>query len=396
MKTNIFSDDLEKQRLINEQLVKEDAKVKAEAIPVAPVINESTYPNVNKTVNTQAAPAPVIPVAPVINESTYPNVNKTVNTQAAPAPVIPVQVEQPSRAEQLIQQLYATKEPQPVVDQAKIDRLQRMGKLNSAGQAFGGLSDLFGSVIGANIRKREPDRITPMIYQQYENIMDKSNAENDAWRLRDFQTTRQNLIHGISEEHRKEAENLATARLKASSDLQKQKAEQDWTKFKLSLSEKDQERLDRNANNKENQKIGWARVAKMGLSEADKAANRPMTIIGDDGKPAVLSPEEVAYYKDYALKNKDELIKKYPGIVADEYPKNIVGQPDKTQSPKTVINSKLGDKELVGTGYNLAKSHQRQNNTLNLGQQPTTTAVPVQQTAPVAQPVSKPPFFQHK
>jgi hypothetical protein len=368
MKTNIFSDDLEKQRLINEQLVKEDAKVKAEAIPVAPVINESTYPNVNKT----------------------------VNTQAAPAPVIPVQVEQPSRAEQLIQQLYATKEPQPVVDQAKIDRLQRMGKLNSAGQAFGGLSDLFGSVIGANIRKREPDRITPMIYQQYENIMDKSNAENDAWRLRDFQTTRQNLIHGISEEHRKEAEKLATARLKASSDLQKQKAEQDWTKFKLSLSEKDQERLDRNANNKENQKIGWARVAKMGLSEADKAANRPMTIIGDDGKPAVLSPEEVAYYKDYALKNKDELIKKYPGIVADEYPKNIVGQPDKTQSPKTVINSKLGDKELVGTGYNLAKSHQRQNNTLNLGQQPTTTAVPVQQTAPVAQPVSKPPFFQHK
>lgn len=203
MKVKINPSNFDEQQKLSQALVREkanaDAKAKAEAV------NENTYVQDNTTETVQ--PNTVIPAPePVYNED-----NPYVKPQAQPivAPVQQVEqapVQQKSQADLIMQDLFTRKEPEPVEDTAKIERLQRMGNINAIGQGMGVIGDALSLALGANVRRRQPDRVAPMIYQQYERAMDQTKANRDAWQHRDFQTTRDNLKTGYTVAVRKEAE----------------------------------------------------------------------------------------------------------------------------------------------------------------------------------------------
>lgn len=307
MKNNLDNYDKEQarlQKLVSDK-VKDDAikEVPNPIVPppapeqpvipapvVAPTVQQPVYDENSQIVNNvTTVPNTVIPPPAPVYDENNPSVAQTAPTEQAVAPVVQPEVQQPSEADALMQRLYSIKEPVPVIDQAKIDRLQRMGKINGIAQSANILGDMLALGLGANVRKRQPDRNAPMIYQQYEGLMDRNKAEKDAWNLRDTQNTRNNLIHGISEVHRKEAEKLADARLKAQSEHDKLLAEQNWKKFTLELGQKDRDSLERNRHNLEMERSARIRASKTGASNKE---DKPVKI-STANKTYELKPEEV-------------------------------------------------------------------------------------------------------
>jgi len=277
------TDEAKNQRLIREKTQEDAIKEQSNTFVPEPTVYDENSSLVN---NTTTVPNTVVPPPEPVYDENTPYVQPQ---QPVQQPVAQPEVQQPSEADILLQKLYSQNIPEPVIDQAKIDRLQRMGKINGIAQMANLFGDAISLGIGGNVRRRQPDRVAPMIYQQYESIMDRNKAEKDAWNVRDFQSTRNNLIHGISEEHRKEAERLANARLKASTELQKQKADQDWTKFVSELSRKDRDALERNRHNKSMEGSSWLRAEKTGAKDKD---TKPFTTINVDGKDIPLTEGE--------------------------------------------------------------------------------------------------------
>ena len=148
-----------------------------------------------------------------------------------------------------MQKYFSTKEDAPIHDQAKEDRLKRMGKVNQIGRAVGVLGDALTLGLGGKVNKTQPDRVQPMLYQQYQALMDKEKADQDAYRQRNYLNNKENLKMGINEEGRKESMQLSAENLKAQRDTAKAIREEANAKWKIErgdkLSAAEQAALDR-------------------------------------------------------------------------------------------------------------------------------------------------------
>ena len=150
------------------------------------------------------------------------------NVTAPQAGTLPAGV---SQADKLMQQLFAIREPKPVFDQAKADRLQKMGRINQLGKGIGVLGDMLSLGLGANVRQRRPDTTSPALYQAYQNLLDQNKAANDNWAIRDTQNQKQNIGIAFNEEHRKEQEALRQQQLKNQLEIAQQKNDFDRIKY---------------------------------------------------------------------------------------------------------------------------------------------------------------------
>lgn len=106
--------------------------------------------------------------------------------------------------EELVKNIFSVKPPEPVFDRDKADRLQRMGRINSLGRSIGVLGDVLSLGLGANVRRRQPDTISPAIYASYESMMDKYKNEGDAHRFALYQKQLQDAQLGITHGYRRE------------------------------------------------------------------------------------------------------------------------------------------------------------------------------------------------
>jgi hypothetical protein len=90
-------------------------------------------------------------------------------------------------ADAIMKRLHSVSLPEPKVDQDKLDRLQRMGRINNLGRGVGVLGNILSLGLGGDVAKADPDTMTPSLVKEYENTLDRLKAQKDAYDLRDFQ-----------------------------------------------------------------------------------------------------------------------------------------------------------------------------------------------------------------
>lgn len=125
-----------------------------------------------------------------------------------------------SKAEELLQKIYSTSVPEPVFDQAKADRLKRMGRVNQMGKGISVLGDILSSGLGANVNRRQDDGTAARLYQSFENNLDKYKNDQDVFSLRKMSKSLEDAKLGLNEERRAEQLELAN------------KKQADWMKAK--------------------------------------------------------------------------------------------------------------------------------------------------------------------
>jgi hypothetical protein len=130
-----------------------------------------------------------------------------------------------------------------------------MGRINMIGRGIGVLGDVLTMGLGGNVRRGQPDRVSPMLYQQYQALMDKQKADQDAFRYRNYQNERANLGMGITEERRKEAAKLQSDGWAAQQSMAKAKSDQEWQKYLLGLSQKERAIAESNRHNRTSERL---------------------------------------------------------------------------------------------------------------------------------------------
>lgn len=204
-------------------------------------------------------------------------------------------------ADELLSKLYSKNIPEPTFDQDKADRLQRMGRLNQVGRSLNVLGDIFGTAIGANTRRRQPDTTAPALYQSYQANLDKYKAEKDANLLRDYDKERQDILHQISRADRQEGIDIAQKRFDAQQRMQAAKNNLEWQKYLAGLTQKEKELEERQRNNKAKEGISGAKL-KIDQEKANKEDNpeKPWVSVGDydfnEGQGRKLYDDAVKYY----------------------------------------------------------------------------------------------------
>lgn len=291
-----------------------------------------------------------------------------------------------------VQQFYETREKAPVIDQAKVDRLKRMGRINQVGQGVKVLGDILTTGLGANVKRRQPDQTAPALYQSYQNMLDRYEAQKDAFNYRDFQTKRDNVRFGIGRADKDTATEFANRRQTAAEKQALLKYNADWAKYVAGMSQKEREQAERERHN--------IAMEKRPVGGSINKTNQPKKV---QTKNAVyeMSPAEYSLRRERALKNSALLKTRFGNMFIDapklnKYKKAIPGQfvtslnPEITeddlvradlefeeQNKKTEAGAK--SEEQHGAGSKVMLTNPGMTNT------PSTPTRPVQNTAQKAQ-----------
>lgn len=108
------------------------------------------------------------------------------------------------RSKEILKRIYEKNVPEPVFDQAKADRLQRMGRINQMGRGIGVLGDMLATGLGAPIKRRQPDTVSNALYQSYSDNLDKYKSDQDIHSLRQYSKYLDDAKLGLSEERRQQ------------------------------------------------------------------------------------------------------------------------------------------------------------------------------------------------
>lgn len=259
-----------------------------------------------------------------------PNQGKTPPPNVPAVTPAPVVDESKARAEEQVKRFFSASIPEPKLDEKKLDRINRMGKINQLSKGVGVVGDILGLALGANVRKKAPDTETPRLMQEYQKTLDQYKGQQDIYDVRNFQKIREDAQFGLNRVDRDRADELANARLKASTEEARARANQDWQKFLINagLSEKKQQALESHYKALENQ--GQQKIA-ISKTKADKTATgKPFNMVNLDGKDVPLTQGEHRAALEEAMKTPGWTNQDLKGLLAGyenapiEAEKNIV------------------------------------------------------------------------
>ena len=204
-------------------------------------------------------------------------------------------------AEDYARQFFSARETAPEFDQAKADRLQRMSKINGIGRALNVLADIGGTAMGANVRQRTPDQITPTLFSRYQDMMDKYKSDTDSWKYRDFQKTLQNAQLGIQRADKEDAMDLA--RQKQLDWMKAKTADQNlnYAKWSKDWELKAGDSQERARHNKAMENAALIRANKTG--QKAKKEDKPFMVVGVNGQDVPLTQGQFRQYLEEASKD---------------------------------------------------------------------------------------------
>jgi len=237
--------------------------------------------------------------------------------------------------DELVEKFYKTREPAPVIDVAKIDRIQRMGRINQIGQGVKVLGDIFGSALGANTQRRQPDNTAPALYNSYQNMLDRYEGQKEAFNYRDFQAKRDNLRFGIGQANQDASNKLANRRQTEIERGNKIKSAQDYTKWEADQKNKkiDQDETAKYHRAMENRPTGGS--SKSNLPVKIQTAKQTYT----------LSPEQASFYRSEVISNSNLLKEKYNNWFTNQPVKNKYGVA--TGEWETKLDPRIKDDQLI-------------------------------------------------
>lgn len=257
-------------------------------------------------------------------ERTTPN----VTTQEQPTQEAPI-VDR-SRSDKLVKDLFSIRMPEPTLDEDRLNRINRMGKLNTVGKGIGVLGNILSLALGANVRKSDPDTQTPELMRQYQATLDKFKNDQDSYKIKDFARAREDAQFGVTYEMRKEAQALQEAQLKARTAEARERAKEKEAMFYAGLDDKQKDRLSKENIAKGNQRIRMDTYNK---------SRSPLMIMTSSGTRYALSPEEFSFLTNEA--NGNETVLNDP-----KYSKWF----DRVPITKQVPNKRFGGYDKVPTG----------------------------------------------
>lgn len=202
--------------------------------------------------------------------------------------------------DELIQKLYSLRVPEPTFNQDKADRLQRMGRVNQLGRGVSVLGDMLATGLGAPIKRRNPDNVSPALVQSYLDNLDKYKAEKDANILRNYQKDIDDIRTGLSHSYREQATELA--RQKQADWMKAKEADQrlNYAKWSADWDLNRRKAGETERHNKESERIAAIRANKTG-QKSDKK-DKPYMQVGvqnlTEGEARQLYDEAISYYNE--------------------------------------------------------------------------------------------------
>ena len=230
------------------------------------------------------------------------------NDVPANAEVKPIAA-QTSKYQELVDKYLGTKEEAPVLDQAKVERLQKMGRINTLGRGLNVLGDGLSLALGANVKRKAPDTTAPALYQSYENTLDQHTQEVKGYKQRDFQKKLSDIQFGVGRLDKETDQDYRERVQKANNEFKKVKNAQDLAKWQEEFKLKEKKNESDIERNKLTGKAAMIRANKA-TGSMDKS-NQPVTI-KTDKNIYTLSPSEASYTRGKAIENIELLKKKYP------------------------------------------------------------------------------------
>ena len=183
------------------------------------------------------------------------------------------QTEQPvnpvSKTQELISKYFNTKEEAPVLNQAKVERLQKMGRINTLGRGLNVLGDGISLALGANVKRKAPDTTAPALYQSYENTLDQHTQEVKGYKQRQFQKSLNDIQFGIGRLDKETDQDYRERVQKANNEFKKVKNAQDLAKWQLDYDINKGKATESERHNKEMEKAAMIRANKTGIKASD-------------------------------------------------------------------------------------------------------------------------------
>ena len=246
---------------------------------------------------------------------------------------------------EIVQSFYSIHEPEPVVDQAKLDRLQRMGRINGLGRGVSVLSDALAVGMGANVNRRQPDQTSPALYAAYQNTLDKFDTEKKSFDYRKYQGDKQNKLFELQQLQNDEQTWLMRERQKLANEIAKAKLEYDRGKDAQANALKIadlQYKYDALKARTGNDNTRNAIAAERNDIAAGKS-NKPFMIAGLNGKETPLNQGEFRAYLEQAAK--DPSFKDFKAAMEGYENNPLEGQKNIVQRYLTHLENKKKAKE---------------------------------------------------
>ena len=140
---------------------------------------------------------------PHTGQSFYDNSDNMLGDVVTPTPS--VQQEQPVRtAKDITRDIFSAQMPQPTYDANRPEEIKRIAKLNAIGEGLKTIGDFVSLGVGANVRRREPDRTTPQLLSQLWQNVDKANAQKDNWNWQNYLAKIRNLNMELGQKNRED------------------------------------------------------------------------------------------------------------------------------------------------------------------------------------------------
>ena len=240
--------------------------------------------------------------------------------------------------DELVKGMYSLTPPAPTLDQAKLDRIQKMGRLNMLGRGVGVLGNILSSAVGARVNKANPDAVTPRLLAEYQNTLDKYKDQKDIHEIRNYAQRREDAKFGISYAQQKERQKLAEENLKLTRDMANAKRDEDHTKWKKTYAQNQGKIDDMDKRAQERNKISAAKTGAKGKALKEHIVNTAK-------QSYKMKDEEYSYLRGAALQNTPEIQKRYPSWFIKVPELNEGGEP--TGQYITKLDPRVKDDELV-------------------------------------------------
>lgn len=303
------------------------------------------------------------------------------------------EAERKAKEDELVKRFYSTYEPVPVLDEKKLARLEKMGRINALGKGVSVIADALSAGMGGNVNRRNPDQTSPALYAAYQDTLDRHKDKTDIWNSRKYQEDQNKLMfeYGLIDKDRRneKADRAQKERENYNAEMIRLRGEDQANKFTVDAARANAYIA---AQNKRGNGTG--------------TGGRKPVVIKTNKDTYNLSQEQTDFMRREMLKNPEQLKylqDKYPHWFKTEYKTVIDSLTEaETQVPILVFDKSMVKDDDITAAYlemyedqqDEAAINERRNFTAGLGktgQGNQSTGVVSKQPAAAAAPATKQP-----